>query len=44
LLAGLLWDSTGAAITFSAAAMLALMGLILVWRGVPGDSGGVAVR
>jgi len=31
-------------VTFSAASLLALLGLILVWRGVPGDSAGAAVR
>lgn len=44
LLAGALWERTGAGITFSAASLLALVGLILVWRGVPGDSAGAAVR
>lgn len=44
LLAGVLWESAGAAITFSAASALALVGLILVWRGVPGDSQSAAVR
>jgi len=44
LLAGALWESAGAAVTFSAASLLALLGLILVWRGVPGDSTGAAVR
>ena len=44
LLAGALWESAGAAITFSAASALALAGLILVWRGVPGDSQGAPVR
>jgi PPP family 3-phenylpropionic acid transporter len=44
LLAGALWESAGAAITFSAASALALLGLILVWRGVPGDSAAAAVR
>jgi MFS transporter, PPP family, 3-phenylpropionic acid transporter len=44
LLAGALWESAGAAITFSAASALALAGLILVWRGVPGDSAGAPVR
>jgi PPP family 3-phenylpropionic acid transporter len=44
LLAGALWESTGAAITFSAASLLALIGLILVWRGVPADSARPAVR
>ena len=37
LLAGVLWESSGAGITFSAASALALVGLVLVWRGVPGD-------
>ena len=37
LLAGVLWESSGAGITFSAASALALIGLVLVWRGVPGD-------
>ena len=44
LLAGALWDRVGPEITFSAASLLALVGLILVWRGVPGDSAGAAVR
>jgi PPP family 3-phenylpropionic acid transporter len=44
LLAGALWENAGAGITFSAAALLALIGLVLVWRGVPGDSAGAAVR
>ncbi len=44
LLAGALWERAGAGITFSAASLLALIGLILVWRGVPGDSAGAAVR
>jgi PPP family 3-phenylpropionic acid transporter len=44
LLAGALWESAGAGITFSAASALALIGLILIWRGVPGDSAGAAVR
>jgi PPP family 3-phenylpropionic acid transporter len=44
LLAGALWESAGPGITFSAASLLALLGLILVWRGVPGDSAGAAVR
>jgi len=44
LLAGALWESAGAAITFSAASALALAGLILVWRGVPGESTGAPVR
>lgn len=43
LLAGALWETAGAAITFSAASLLALLGLILVWRGVPGDSTCTAV-
>ena len=44
LLAGALWERVGPEITFSAASLLALFGLILVWRGVPGDSAGAAVR
>jgi PPP family 3-phenylpropionic acid transporter len=44
LLAGALWESVGSGITFSAASLMALFGLILVWRGVPGDSTGAAVR
>lgn len=44
LLAGALWERAGPEITFSAASLLALMGLILVWRGVPGDSASAAVR
>lgn len=43
-LAGALWEGAGPQITFSAAALLALAGLLLVWRGVPADSAGVAVR
>lgn len=44
LLAGALWESVGPGITFSAASLLALIGMILVWRGVPGDLAGAAVR
>ena len=44
LLAGLLWERVGPEITFSTASLLALVGLALVWRGVPGDSAGAAVR
>jgi len=44
LLAGALWESAGPGITFSAASVLALLGLVLVWQGVPDDSAGVAVR
>lgn len=44
LLAGALWERAGAGITFSAASLLAFLGLILVWRGVPGDSVDAAVR
>lgn len=44
LLAGVLWERSGPGITFSAASLLAAIGLILVWRGVPGDSAGSAVR
>lgn len=44
LLAGALWERAGAGATFSAASLLALIGLILVWRGVPGDAAGAPVR
>ncbi len=44
LLAGALWESSGAGITFSASSALALIGLALVWRGVPGDPAGGPVR
>ena len=44
LLAGALWESVGPGITFSAASLLALIGMILVWRGVPDDLAGAAVR
>ncbi|MDO8789947.1 MAG: MFS transporter [Sulfuritalea sp.] len=44
LLAGAMWERLGPEITFSAASLLALVGLILVWRGVPGDSASEAVR
>ena len=44
LLAGALWESVGPGVTFSAASLLALIGMILVWRGVPGDSVVEAVR
>ena len=44
LLAGALWESAGAAITFSAASLLALLGLAMVWRGVPADSASPPVR
>lgn len=44
LLAGALWESAGAAITFSAASLLALLGLAMVWRGVPADSTSAPVR
>ena len=43
-LAGALWEGAGPQITFSAAGLLALAGLLLVWRGVPPDSTDVAVR
>ena len=44
LLAGALWEGAGAGITFSASSVLALLGLTLIWRGVPGDLAGAAVR
>ena len=44
LLAGVLWESAGAGITFSTASLLALLGLILVSRGVPDDRESAAVR
>jgi PPP family 3-phenylpropionic acid transporter len=44
LLAGALWDGAGSAITFTAASGLALIGLLLVWRGVPPDSAQEPVR
>jgi PPP family 3-phenylpropionic acid transporter len=44
LLAGRLWSQFGAGVTFSAAALIALVGLLLVWRGVPGDVQQRAVR
>lgn len=44
LLAGALWERAGAGITFSTSSLLALLGLILVWQGVPGDRAGAAVR
>lgn len=37
LLAGWLWEQAGPALTYSAASALALVGLILVWYGVPAD-------
>ena len=44
LLAGALWESAGSAITFSAASLLALLGLAMVWCGVPADSASAPVR
>lgn len=44
LLAGALWESIGAALTFSVSAALALLGFGLVWRGVPANSGWQVVR
>lgn len=44
LLAGALWEWAGPEIAFSAGSTLALIGLILVWRGVPGDLADVVVR
>jgi PPP family 3-phenylpropionic acid transporter len=44
LLAGALWERAGAGITFSAASLLALLGLLLVWHGVPDDLARAPVR
>ena len=44
LLAGALWDSAGAAITFGSSSLLALLGLVLVWQGVPADRACAPVR
>ncbi|HQQ35734.1 MAG TPA: MFS transporter, partial [Rugosibacter sp.] len=44
LLAGALWESIGAALTFSVSAALALLGFGLVWRGIPASSGWQVVR
>lgn len=38
LLAGELWQRGGAALAFSAAALLAAVGWVLVWKGVPEDA------
>ena len=44
LLAGVLWERAGPEITFSAASLFAVLGLFLVWRGVPGESVSAGVR
>jgi PPP family 3-phenylpropionic acid transporter len=44
LLAGTLWERVGPEITFSSGSLLALIGLILVWHGIPGKSGSAGVR
>lgn len=44
LLAGALWERAGPEIAFGASSGLALIGLILVWRGVPRDLAGAVVR
>ena len=44
LLAGALWEWAGPELAFSAASGLALIGLFLVWRGVPRDLAGPVVR
>ena len=44
LLAGALWERVGPGMTFSAASLLALVGMILVWRGVPGDLADAGMR
>ena len=44
LLAGWMWESLGAGLSFSASALLAAGGLMLVWHGVPGAAGAEPVR
>lgn len=44
VVAGELWQRAGGAVTFGAAALLALLGLLLVWRGIPGERQAVAVQ
>jgi len=44
LLAGALWENAGSAITFSASALLALIGFCFVWCGVPVSSDNAIVR
>ncbi|MBI5898718.1 MAG: MFS transporter [Rhodocyclales bacterium] len=44
LLAGWMWESLGAGLSFSASALLALGGLALVWHGVPAAAAAAPVR
>ncbi len=44
LLAGWMWESLGAGLSFSASALLAAGGLMLVWRGVPAAAVAEPVR
>lgn len=44
LLAGWMWESLGAGLSFSASALLAAGGLALVWHGVPGAAAVEPVR
>ena len=44
LLAGQIWSQVGPALTFSVASLVALLGLILVWRGIPDEFEGRPVR
>jgi PPP family 3-phenylpropionic acid transporter len=44
LLAGWMWESLGAGLSFSASALLAAGGLALVWHGVPGATAVEPVR
>jgi PPP family 3-phenylpropionic acid transporter len=44
LLAGWMWESLGAGLSFSASALLAAGGLALVWHGVPGAAATEPVR
>jgi PPP family 3-phenylpropionic acid transporter len=44
LLAGWMWEGAGPALSYTASAGLALIGLALVWHGVPGDSEQAPVR
>jgi PPP family 3-phenylpropionic acid transporter len=44
LLAGELWERAGPALAFGASSVLALIGLVLVWQGVPADQERVPAR